>query len=67
MECFWCLHSHWQPDGHCYQQDPAIFYVHIPAYPGFPDHYLHDPRFLAEYAEIYLGSKEKSLVLFIMK
>jgi hypothetical protein len=65
VECFWRLHSHWQPNGYCNQQDPAIFYVRIYTDDGFPDHYLYDTGFLEKYQEIYLGSEEESVVLFV--
>ena len=66
MECLWRLFSHWQPDGRCYQQDPAIFYVCLYPHDGLPDHYLYGAGFLAEYPEVYLGSKKKSLVLSVI-
>ncbi len=56
MECFWCLYGHWQPYGHCYQQDPAIFHVHFYPDNGLPYYPLHDIGFLEKYAEVYLGS-----------
>jgi len=65
MECFWRLFSHWQPDGHCYQQNPAVFYLHFPAHHGLPDYPLPGIGFLAESPEIYLGGKAESLVLFV--
>ena len=65
MECLWRLFGYWQPDGDRHIPDPAIFYVRFPAYYGFTHSHLHDPGFLEEYAKIYVGSKEKSLVLFV--
>jgi hypothetical protein len=67
MECLWCLCSHWQPDGHCYQQDPAVFYVHFPPDDGLTDYYLYGAGFLEKYAEIYLGGEEESVVLSLKK
>lgn len=55
MECLWSLFSHWQPDGNRYQQDPAVFYLHVPPHDGIAYPYLYGAGFLAEYAEIYLG------------
>ena len=65
MECFWRLYSHWQPDGYRYKQDPAIFHVHLYPDDGLPYYYLHGIGFLEKYAEIYLGGKAKSVVLFV--
>jgi hypothetical protein len=65
MECFWCLFSHWQPYGHFYKQDPAVFYVHICAYDGFSHSYLHGAGLLEKYAEVYGCYQEESLVLFV--
>lgn len=65
MECLWGMQRHWQPDGYCHQQDPAIFYIHLPAHDGLPDYPVHGARFLEKYAEVYLGGEAESLVLFI--
>ena len=65
MECLWCLFCHWQPDGHCDQPDPAVFYVHLPPDDGLPDYYLHGAGFLEKYAKLCEGGEEKSLVLFV--
>jgi hypothetical protein len=65
MECFWCLYSHWQPDGDSDQQNTSVFYVCINSYDGLPDYHLYGAGFLAEYAKVYLGSEEKSVVLFV--
>lgn len=65
MECFWCLFRHWKPDGHCYQQHPEIFYVHLSTDDGIPDYYLYGAGILEKYEKIYLGGEEKSMVLFI--
>ena len=67
MECFWCLYSHWQPDGNRYQQDPPVFYVHIPADIGFSYYYLFGAGFLEKHEEIYLGGEAEPLVLSIKK
>ena len=67
MECLWCLHGHWRPDGHRYQPYPAIFYVCFTTHNGLPYHSLHGAGFLEKYAEIYDDSKEKSLVLFVIQ
>ena len=65
MECFWRLYRHWQPYGYCHQQDPAVFYVHFPAYAGLAHYYLYGTGFLEKYAEVYLGGEAESLVLFV--
>ena len=65
MECLWCLFSHRQPDGHRDQQDPAVFYVRFDPDDGLPYYHLHGAGFLEKYAEVYLGSEKKSLVLFV--
>ena len=65
MECVWRLHSHWKPDGHCYQQDPSVFYVHFVADDGLPYYYLHGACFLEKYQEVYLGGEEESVVLSV--
>lgn len=65
MERFRCMCRDWQSNGYCYQQDPAILYVYFPAHLRISYHYLYGPRFLAKYAQVYLGGKKKSLVLFI--
>lgn len=57
MECLWRLFSHWQPDGYCHQQDPAIFYVHLHPHHGLADHHLHGAGLLEKYAEVYLGGQ----------
>ena len=67
MECLWRLFSHWQPDGHCHQPDPAVFHVYIDPYDGLPHYHLYGARFLEKYAPVYLGSQEKSLVSFVKK
>lgn len=67
MECLWRLFSHWQPDGYCHQQDPAIFYVHIDPYDGIPHYHLYGACFLEKYAPVYLGCQKKSLVSFVKK
>jgi hypothetical protein len=65
MECLRRLFSHWQQDGYCHQQDPAVFYVCFYTYDGLPYYYLYGAGFLEKYAEVYLGSKAESLVLFV--
>ena len=65
MECLWRLYCHWQPDGHCYQQDPAIFYVRLHSYDGLSNYHLHGACFLEKYAKVYLGSEAESVVLFV--
>ena len=65
MECFWRLFGHWKPHGHCHQQDQAVFYVRFITHHGFPHYHLYGAGFLEKYAELYPGSKEKSLVLFV--
>ncbi len=55
MECLWCLFRYWQQDGYRHQQDPAILYVHLHPYDGFPDHHLHGAGILEKYAQVYLG------------
>lgn len=67
MECFWRLFSHWQPDGRCYQQDPAIFYVRLYFNDGLSNYHLYGACFLEKYAKVYLGGEEKSLVLSLNK
>lgn len=67
MECFWRLFGHRQPDGHCNQQDPAIFYVCFYSYDGVTNYHLYGAGFLAQYAKVYLGSEEESLVLFVVR
>ncbi len=66
MECLWRLFSYWQPDGYCYEQNPAVFYVCFHPYDGLPDYHLHGAGFLAQYAEVYVGSEKKSVVLFVV-
>ncbi len=63
MECLWRLFSYRQPDGDFHHQDPPVFHVHLPAYDGLPNHHLYGAGFLAKYAEVYVGSKAKSMVL----
>ena len=65
MECLWCVYRHWPAAGHCHQQDPPVFYVHFPFDNGLPHYYLYGAGFLEKYAEVYLGGKEESMVLFI--
>ena len=67
VECFWRLFGHWQPDGHRNQQDPAILYVCLYSYDGVSYYHLYGAGVLEEYAEIYLGSEEESLVLFVVR
>ena len=66
MERLWSLFSHWRSNGDCYQQDPPVLYLCIPSYYGITDHYLHDPRFLEEYAALYDGGEKESVVLFVV-
>lgn len=66
MECLWGMYGHRQPDGYCYQQDPAILPLHFPADHGLAHHHLHGPGLLEKYAQVYLGSQTKSLVLFVI-
>jgi hypothetical protein len=63
MECFWRLLGDWKPDGHCYQQDPAVFYVYFYPHDGITDHIIHGACFLEKYEEVYDGRPKKSLVL----
>ena len=65
MECLWRLFGHWQPHGHFDEQDPSVFYVHFHPYDGLPDYHLYGAGFLAQYAEVYVGSEKKSVVLFV--
>ena len=65
MECLRRLFGNWQPDGYCHITDQAVFYVYLSAYYGFTHTHLHDPGFLEEHAKIYVGRKEKSMVLFV--
>lgn len=67
MECLWGLFRHRQPDGHCYQQDQTVLYVHFHPHYGITDHHLHDPGFLEKYAPLYLGGQKKSLVLSLTR
>ncbi len=62
MECLWRLFRHRQPDGYRYQQDTAVLYVYISPYNGLSYYYLYGAGFLAQYAAVYLGGEEKSLV-----
>ena len=63
MERFWCLYRHRAKTGNLHQQDPAIFYVHFPAYTGLPYYYLHGIGILEKYAEIYQGRETEPVVL----
>lgn len=65
MERLWRLYRNRSKTGNFNQQDPAIFYLHIYSYDGVACYYLYGTGFLEKYAKIYLGGKEKSLVLFI--
>ncbi len=65
MECLWCLFCHWQPDGHRYQPDQAVLYLHLAADDGLPDYYLPRAGFLEKYAELRAGGEEESLVQFV--
>ena len=67
MECLWCLFGHRQQDGYCDKPYPPVFYLCLHPYDGVPYYSLYDTRFLAEYAEIYLGGEEKPLVLPVGK
>lgn len=66
MECLRRLFSHRRPDGHLYQQNPTVLYVHFFTYCRLSYHYLHGAGFLEKYEEIYEGYEKKSLVLFIV-
>lgn len=65
MECFWRLYGHWQPAGHCHQQDPAVFYVCVDIDDGLTYYHLHGAGLFPECAEICDGGEAESLVLFI--
>lgn len=67
MECLRRLFCHWQQDGNCDQQNPSVFHVHFPTYDGLPYYHLHGAGLLEKYAPVYLGSKKKSMVLFIVQ
>ena len=67
MECLWRLFSHWQPDGHCHQPDPAVLHVYIDPHDGLPHYHLYGACFLEKYAPLYLGCQKKSLVLPLKK
>ena len=66
MECLRSLFCYRQPDGHCNQSYPPVFYVRFYPHGGFPDHHLHGAGFLEKYEEVYLGGETKSMVLSIM-
>lgn len=65
MECLWRLFCHRQPDGHPYQPHPPVFYLHLVAYDGLPDHRLYVSCFLEKYAELCKVGEEESVVLFV--
>jgi hypothetical protein len=66
MECLWRLFRYWQQDGNCYQPHSPVFYVCYIADGRLSYYSLYGAGFLAKYAELYEGSKKKSLVLFIV-
>lgn len=66
MECLWRMYCYRRPAGYCNQQDPPVFYLRINPCHGFTDYYIPGAGFLEKYPEIYLGSKEESVVLFII-
>jgi hypothetical protein len=66
MECLWRLFRHWQQNGYRHQQDQTVLYVHFSSYNGFSYYYLYGAGFLAQYAEVYLGSEAESVVLFVI-
>jgi len=55
MERLWCVFGNRKPDGDCNVPHPAIFYVCFDFDNGFTHYSLYDPRFLEEYAQLYLG------------
>lgn len=67
MECLWCLLGHWQQDGYRHDQNPPVFYVCLFAYNGLTHYHLYGAGFLAQYAKVYPGLKEKSLVLSLSR
>ena len=67
MERIWRLFGHRQQDGYLYQQDKTVLYVHLSADGGLSDYYLYGASFLAQYAQVYMGSQAKSVVLFVVK
>ena len=65
MECLWRLRCYRQPYGYCYQPYPSILHVHFHPYDGFPYYHLYGAGLLEKYAQVYMGSEEKSVVLFV--
>lgn len=63
MERLWRLYRNREQAGYCYQQDPPVFYLCLYTYYGLTGHYLPGAGFLEKYQEVYLGSKEKPVVL----
>ena len=57
MECLWRLLGHWQPHGHCHQQNPPVFYLCFNPHHGLADYTLYGARILEKYEEIYLGGE----------
>jgi len=66
MERVWGLHRNWGQAWDRNQQDPPVFYLCFHTYDGFACYYLPGACFLEKYQEIYMGSEEKSMVLFII-
>lgn len=65
MECFWGMYCHWCKAGNFYWEDPPVFYLYFFTNDGLSDHHLPGVGFLEKYAQIYLGGKKESLVLFV--
>lgn len=63
MERLWRLHRHWQPIWDRGKQNTPVFYLCFNTNDGFSCHHLPGACFLEKHQEIYMGDKEKSVVL----